>query len=159
MEQQLPLFAATLAPSEQKTIRKALTLLERQLREPGASFTSTTAARDWLRLHMAGLEREAFVVLFLDNQNRLITHEPLFTGTINHTQIHPREVVKSSLKHNAAAIIVAHNHPSHEAEPSHADRQITTRLKQALDLVEIRLLDHWVIGGMAVVSFTERGWL
>ena len=159
MEQQLPLFASTLAPSEQKTIRKALTLLARQLREPGASFTSTTAARDWLRLHMAGLEREAFVVLFLDNQNRLITHETLFIGTINHTQIHPREVVKSSLKHNAAATIVAHNHPSHEAEPSHADRQITTRLKQALDLVEIRLLDHWVIGGMAVVSFTERGWL
>ena len=159
MEQQLPLFAATLPVAEQRTVRKALTLLERQLREPGASFTSTTAARDWLRLHMAGLEREAFVVLFLDNQNRLITHETLFIGTINHTQIHPREVVKSSLKHNAAAIIVAHNHPSHEAEPSHADRQITTRLKQALDLVEIRLLDHWVIGGMAVVSFTERGWL
>ncbi|TBL65019.1 RadC family protein [Hafnia alvei] len=159
MEQQLPLFAATLAPSEQKTIRKALTLLERQLREPGASFTSTTAARDWLRLQLATSEREEFMALFLDNQHRLIASETLFTGTINHTQIHPREVVKSSLKHNAAAIIVAHNHPSHEAEPSHADRQITARLKQALDLVEIRLLDHWVIGGMEVVSFTERGWL
>ncbi|TBL64583.1 RadC family protein [Hafnia paralvei] len=159
MEHQLPLFARELAPTDQHTIRKALTLLERQLREPGASFTSTTAVRDWLRLHMAGLEREAFVVLFLDNQNRFITHETLFTGTINHTQIYPREVVKSCLKHNAAAIIVAHNHPSHEAEPSHADRQITARLKQALDLVEIRLLDHLVIGGMEVVSFTERGWL
>ena len=159
MEQQLPLFARELASTDQQTIRKALTLLERQLREPGASFTSTSAARDWLRLQMAGLDREVFVVLFLDNQNRLITHEVLFTGSINSTEVHPREVAKSGLKHNAAAIIVAHNHPSHEVEPSQADRQITVRLKQALDLVEIRLLDHLVIGGMEVVSFTERGWL
>lgn len=159
MEKQLPLFAATLAPSEQKTIRKALTLLARQLREPGASFTSTTAARDWLRLQLATSEREEFTALFLDNQHRLIAHETLFTGTLNQTQIHPREVVKSGLKHNCAAVIVAHCHPSGLAEPSNADRQITARLKQALDLVEIRLLDHLVIGGMDIVSFSERGWL
>lgn len=159
MEQPLPLFTATLAPSEQKTIRKALTLLERQLREPGASFTSTTVARDWLRLQLATSEREEFTALFLDNQHRLIAHETLFTGTINHTQIHPREVVKSSLKHNCAAVIVAHCHPSGLAEPSNADRQITTRLQQALDLVDIRLLDHLVVGGMDIVSFFERGWL
>ena len=159
MEKQLPLFAATLAPSEQKTIRKALTLLARQLREPGAPFTSTTAARDWLRLQLATSEREEFTALFLDNQNRLITHETLFTGTINHTQIHPREVVKSGLKHNCAAVIVAHCHPSGLAEPSNADRQVTTRLQQALELVDIRLLDHLVVGGMDIVSFSERGWL
>ena len=159
MEQQLPLFARELAPADQQTIREALTLLECQLREPGASFTSSNAVRDWLRLQLASLEREEFTVLFLDNQHRLIAHETLFTGTISHTQVHPREVVKAGLKHNAAAIIVAHCHPSGHAEPSNADRQVTTRMQQALDLVDIRLLDHLVVGGMEVVSFSERGWL
>ncbi|MFW0767269.1 RadC family protein [Trabulsiella odontotermitis] len=159
MEQQLPLFAVTLPACAQHTIREALALLERQLREPGASFTSSHAVRDWLRLQLASLEREEFIVLFLDNQHCLIAHETLFTGTINHTQVHPREVVKSALKHNAAAVIIAHCHPSGLAEPSQADRQITERLKQALDLVEIRLPDHLVVGGMDIVSFAERGWL
>lgn len=159
MEQQLPLFARELAPADQQTIREALTLLECQLREPGASFTSCGSVRDWLRLQLASLEREAFTALFLDNQHRLIAHETLFTGTINHLQVHPREVVKAALKHNAAAMLVAHCHPSGHAEPSEADRRITERLKQALDLVDIRLLDHLVVGGMEVVSFAERGWL
>ncbi|HII4325744.1 TPA: RadC family protein [Enterobacter cloacae] len=159
MEQQLPLFARELAPADQQTIREALTLLERQLREPGASFTSSHAVRDWLRLQLAALEREEFTALFLDNQHRLIAHEMLFTGTINHTQVHPREVVKTGLKHNCAAVIVAHSHPSGEAEPSQADRKITERLRAALELVEIRLLDHLVIGGMEIVSFAERGWI
>ncbi|EDQ0315045.1 hypothetical protein B6B25_005064, partial [Salmonella enterica subsp. enterica serovar Berta] len=120
MEKQLPLFAATLPLSAQQTIREALTLLEHQLREPGASFTSGSSVRDWLRLQLASLEREEFTVLFPDNQHRLITHETLFTGTINHTQVHPREVVKSGLKHNCAAVIVAHCHPSGLAEPGQA---------------------------------------
>lgn len=156
METQLPLFASKLPASAQHTIREALTLLERQLREPGASFTSSHAVRDWLRLQLATLEREEFVVLILDNQHRLIAHETLFTGTINHTQVHPRKVVKA---HNAAAMLVAHCHPSGHAEPSEADRRITERLKQALDLVDIRLLDHLVVGGMEIVSLAERGWL
>ncbi|EMW2203080.1 DNA repair protein RadC [Enterobacter hormaechei] len=159
MEQQLPLFAAELPASAQHTIREALTLLERQLREPGALFTSSHAVRDWLRLQLASLEREEFTALFLDNQHRLIAHETLFTGTINHTQVHPREVVKAGLKHNCAAVIVAHCHPSGVAEPSNADRQVTTRIQQALGLVDIRLLDHLVVGGMEIVSFSERGWL
>ena len=159
MEQQLPLFAAELPASAQHTIREALTLLERQLREPGALFTSSHAVRDWLRLQLASLEREEFTALFLDNQHRLIAHETLFTGTINHTQVHPREVVKAGLKHNCAAVIVAHCHPSGVAEPSNADRQVTTRIQQALDLVDIRLLDHLVIGGMDITSFAEKGWL
>ncbi|MGN7915720.1 RadC family protein [Enterobacter sp. 22466] len=159
MEQQLPLFARELAPTEQQTVRTAMTLLERQLREPGASFTSSHAVRDWLRLQLATLEREEFTALFLDSQHRLIAHDTLFTGTINHTQVHPREVVKAGLKHNAAAAILAHNHPSGEAEPSQADRLITGRLKQTLELVDIRLLDHLVIGGIDIVSFSERGWL
>lgn len=159
MEQQLPLFARALPPAEQQTIREALALLESQLREPGASFTSVHAVRDWLRLQLASLEREEFVVLFLDNQHRLIAHETLFTGTISHTQVHPREVVKAALKHNAAAMLVGHCHPSGHAEPGEADRRITERLKQALELVDIRLLDHLVIGGMNIVSFAEKGWL
>ena len=159
METQLPLFAAELPASAQQTIREALTLLECQLREPGASFTSSHAVRDWLRLQLATLEREEFVVLFLDNQHRLIAHETLFSGTINHTQVHPREVVKAGLKHNCSAVIVAHCHPSGEAEPSQADRKITERLRAALELVEIRLLDHLVVGGMDIISFSERGWL
>lgn len=159
METQLPLFAAELPASAQHTIREALTLLERQLREPGVSFTSSHAVRDWLRLQLATPEREEFTALFLDNQHRLIVYETLFTGTINHTQVHPREVVKAALKHNAAAVIVAHCHPSGYAEPSDADRRITERLRQALDLVDIHLLDHLVVGGMEITSFAERGWL
>lgn len=159
MEQQLPLFASELSLSAQQTVREALNLLERQLREPGATFTSTTAVRDWLHLQLATLEREEFVVLFLDNQHRLIVHETLFKGSISHTEVHIREVVKSCLRHNAAAVILAHNHPSGYAEPSDADRRITTLLKQALDLMDIRLLDHLVVGGMDIVSFAERGWL
>lgn len=159
MEYQLPLFARALPPAEQQTIREALTLLERQLRDPGASFTSSHAVRDWLRLQLASLEREEFIALFLDNQHCLIAHETLFTGTINHTQVHPREVVKSALKHNAAAVIIAHCHPSGLAEPSQADRQVTTRIQQALALVDIRLPDHLVVGGMDIISFSERGWL
>lgn len=159
MEQLLPLFARKLAPADQQTVRDALTLLEGQLHEPGVPFTSSHAVRDWLRLQLTSMEREEFTALFLDNQHRLIAHETLFTGTINHTQVHPREVVKSGLKHNCAAIIVAHCHPSGEAEPSQADRKITERLRAALELVEIRLLDHLVVGGMEIVSFSERGWI
>ena len=159
MEQQLPLFACKLAPTDQQTIRTALTLLECQLREPGAAFTSSNSVRDLLRLQLATLDREAFTVLWLDNQHRLIAHDTLFLGTINSITVHPREVVKSGLKNNAAAAGLAHNHPSGEAEPSQADRLITERLKQALELGDIRLLDHLVVGGMDIVAFAERGWL
>ncbi|EKS6643028.1 RadC family protein [Citrobacter braakii] len=159
MELQLPLFARELPLAAQHTIQEALSLLERQLREPGASFTSSSSVRDWLRLQLTLEEREEFTVLFLDNQHRLIAHETLFRGTINSMIVYPREVVKAGLKHNAAAAVLAHNHPSGYAEPSSADRQMTTRLQQALELVDIRLLDHLVVGGMEITSFAERGWL
>lgn len=159
MKQQLPMFACELPASAQRTILEALTLLERQLREPGTAFTSSHAVCDWLRLQLAPLGREAFTVQWLDNQHRLIADDMLFLGTINSINVHPREVVKAGLKHNAAAAVLAHNHPSGHSEPSDADRRITERLKQALDLVDIRLLDHLVVGGMDIVSFAERGWL
>lgn len=156
-------FELTASPAlpvtTRRTVQRALSLLEKHLREPGALFTSTAAVRDWLRLKMTGLEREVFMVLFLDNQHRLLECETLFSGTINSTEVHPREVVKAGLKHNAAAAVLAHNHPSGHSEPSDADRRITERLKQALDLVDIRLLDHLVVGRMDIVSFAERGWL
>ncbi|OVZ81729.1 RadC family protein [Yersinia intermedia] len=150
---------AEMPPSEQRTIRRALNLLAKQLREPGVAFTSTHVTRDWLRLHLAGLEREVFIVLWLDNQNRLLAQETLFTGTINSTTVHPRELLKSAMKHNAASAVLAHNHPSQLAEPSQADRQITDRIKTALELVDVRVVDHLVVGGLDIVSFAERGWL
>ncbi len=111
------------------------------------AFTSTRAAREWLILNMAGLEREEFRVLYLNNQNQLIAGETLFTGTINRTEVHPREVIKRALYHNAAAVVLAHNHPSGEVTPSKADRLITERLVQALGLVDIRVPDHLIVGG------------
>lgn len=132
MEQQLPLFAARLPPSAQQTIWEALTLLEWQIREPEASFTSSSTVRNWLRLHLATLDREAFTVLWLDNQHQLIVHDTPFYGAINTVTERPREVVKSGLKKNAAAAILAHNHLSALAQPSDVDRRITQRLKQGL---------------------------
>ena len=148
-----------ISPVAQRTIRHALTLLERQLREPGEAFTSSQAVRDWLRLQLTTLEREVFMALFLDNQHRLIAHETLFTGTINHTQVHPREVVKRALHFNAAAVILAHNHPSGATTPSQADKALTQRLVQALQLVDIRVPDHLIVGGMQILSFAEHGLL
>ncbi|WED21970.1 DNA repair protein RadC [Vibrio sp. JC009] len=104
-------------------------------------------------------QREAFYVLFLDNQNRVIKDEVLFEGTIDAASVYPREVVKRALYHGAAALILAHNHPSGVAEPSQADRRITRRLVDALGLVDIRVLDHFVVGDGEMVSFAERGWV
>ncbi|AMX06625.1 DNA repair protein RadC [Enterobacter asburiae] len=136
-----------------------MNLLDKHLRQPGVSFLSATETRDWLRLKMAVLEREEFVALFLDNQHQLLACETLFTGTINHTEVHPREIVKAALRHNAAAVILAHNHPSGMAEPSRADRLLTSNLQNTLLLVDVRVLDHLIIGHREIVSFAERGWL
>ncbi|MCK7121353.1 DNA repair protein RadC [Enterobacter roggenkampii] len=148
-----------MTPYAQRTIRRALNILERQLRESGAAFTTSSSVRDWLRLQLTQEQREEFSVLWLDNQHRLIAYDTLFLGTINTVTVHPREIVKAGLKHNAAAAVLAHNHPSGLAEPSHADRQMTERLKHTLELVDIHLLDHLVVGGMDVISFAECGWL
>ncbi|HDT4073235.1 DNA repair protein RadC [Klebsiella quasipneumoniae subsp. similipneumoniae] len=159
MEQSLIPLTPVLPLTAQRTVKRALTLLDRHLRETGVAFTSTQAARDWLKLKMAGLEREEFIVLYLNQQNQLIAHETLFTGTINSTEIHPREVVKRALYFNAATVIIAHNHPSGDPIPSQADKTVTLRLMQALALVDIHLLDHLIVGGIEIVSFAERGWL
>lgn len=161
MAQQGCLLPATsgLTPYAQRTIRRAINLLEKYLRQPGIPFTSSTAARDWLRLQLAGQEREVFMVLYLDNQHRLLESETLFAGSVNYVQVHPREVVKSALRFNAAVVVLAHNHPSGDPEPSKADRQITDRIKEVLALVDVKTLDHLVIGSEEIVSFAERGWI
>ncbi|ELS5415130.1 RadC family protein [Citrobacter freundii] len=159
MEKQLTLFTPELPLTSLRTIKRALSLLDQHLREPGVAFTSTQAARDWLRLKMGNLEREEFIVLYLNNQNQLLAHETLFTGTLSHTEVHPREVVKRALCFNAAAVIFAHNHPSGEVAPSQADKAITQRLVQALMLVEIRVPDHLIVGGRQIFSFAEHGLL
>ena len=123
------------------------------------ALNSPQAVRDYLCLKLGNLPREVFVVLFLDAQNRVLAQEELFAGTLTQTSVYPREVVKRALHHNAAAVILAHNHPSGVAEPSRADEMLTSALKQALGLVDIRVLDHFVIAGNVAVSFAERGWL
>ncbi|MGD8176314.1 RadC family protein [Marinimicrobium sp. ARAG 43.8] len=127
--------------------------------ESGDSLTSPTLVRNYLSAQLRHRPSEVFAVLFLDNQHRLKSFEELFQGTIDGASVYPREVVKRALAHNAAAVILAHNHPSGVAEPSQADRRITERLKAALELVDIRVLDHMVVGDGEVVSFAERGWL
>ena len=118
---------------------------------------SPQALRDWLRLHCAGLQHEVFIVLFLDSQNRLLSAAEMFRGTLTQTSVYPREVVKSALQRNAAAVVLAHNHPSGSAEPSRADEHLTQTLKAALALVDVRILDHFVVAGDQATSFAERG--
>jgi DNA repair protein RadC len=122
-------------------------------------FSEPSMVKHYLQ-YSIGLEtREVFMTLYLDSQHRLIKAEPLFYGTIDASPVYPRIVVQSALAHNAAAVILAHNHPSGVAEPSRADRMITERLTQAMSLVDIKLLDHFVVGDAEVISFAERGWL
>jgi DNA repair protein RadC len=132
--------------------------LQQQLQESTA-LTSPTATRSYLQARLRHYPHEVFSCLFLDNRHRVICFEELFRGTIDGASVYPREVVKRALAHNAAALILAHNHPSGIPEPSQADRQITDHLKRSLALVDIRVLDHIIVGEGEPVSLAERGWL
>lgn len=145
--------------NEQDIINQALTILEARLRNPEYAFSSPTDTFNYLKLKLADLEHEVFSVLYLDNQNRLLKSKELFRGTIDGAAVYPREVVKVALHFNAAAVILAHNHPSGITTPSKADKHITERLKAALELVDIRTLDHVIVGQGAPYSFAERGLL
>ena len=125
----------------------------------GEALSGPNLTRQYLTSRLRGLDQEVFAALFLDNQHQVLAFEELARGTIDGASVYPREVVKAALKRNAAAVIFAHNHPSGIAEPSAADRALTERLKSALALVDIRVLDHFVVGEGAPVSFAERGWL
>jgi len=146
------------AVCDDDVIAAALRIVSQRVATTDA-LSSPRATREYLALRFAGLEHEVFVSIFLNSRNRVIACEELFRGTIDGASVHPREVAKRALYHNAAAVILAHNHPSGVAEPSQADELITHRLKEALALIDVRVLDHLVIGGEVVESFAERGLL
>lgn len=165
------LFAATLTdfslvhglgPAKFAQLQAVLELARRAIGEDlqaGATLSSPAAVKQYLQLLLGAKTHEAFVVLFLDVKNRLIASEELFRGTLTHTSVYPREVVKAALGHNAASLMLAHNHPSGTPEPSPADFALTKALKQALALVDVRVLDHFVVAGRHVHSFAEHGQL
>ena len=141
-------------------LQAVLEMSRRALQEEmqcGDALNSPRAVRDYLRLLLGGRQHEVFLALFLDTQHRVIASEELFQGTLSQTSVYPREVVKRALAHNAPAMILAHNHPSGVAEPSQADQLLTAALKQALGLVDVRVLDHFVVTGGQTLSFAEKG--
>ncbi len=165
------LFAASLSdfsklnglgPAKYAQLQAVLELAKRSLSEElqaGVTLSSPQAVKQYLQLLLGGKAYESFAVLFLDVKNRLIACEELFRGTLTHTSVYPREIVKVALTHNAASVILAHNHPSGTPEPSAADHTLTQALKQALGLIDVRVLDHFVVAGKHVYSFTEHGQL
>lgn len=156
-----PLFSEDVEPSA--THRKcaiARELVLRSMRESldvGTALTSADLVREYLRLALTDRQYEVFMVLFLDAQNRVISIDEMFRGTLTQTAVYPREVVKAALRHNAAATIFAHNHPSGMPNPSQADRSLTRSLTEALALVDVRVLDHFIVAGPAILSFAECG--
>lgn len=158
----LPEFSSLngLGPAKYAQLQAVMELARRAIAEDikaGDALSSPQAVKQYLQLLLGNRPYESFAVLFVDVRNRLIAAEELFRGTLTHTSVYPREVVKCALGHNAASIILAHNHPSGNAEPSTADRNLTQALKQALSLVDIRVLDHFVVAGKQVYSFAEHG--
>jgi DNA repair protein RadC len=165
------LFAADLAdfsqmhgmgPAKFAQLMAVMEMAKRALQETlsaGDVLDAPETVREYLRLTLAARPHEIFMAVFLDAQNRVVSVEELFRGTLTQTSVYPREVVKGALYHNAASIIFAHNHPSGVVEPSQADRQLTAALKQALALVDVRVLDHFIVAGSQILSFAERGLL
>lgn len=142
----------------QAVLEMARRALQEEMRS-GDALNSPRAVREYLQLVLRGRQQEVFVALFLDAQHRVIVTEELFQGTLTQTSVYPREVVKRSLHHNAAAVIFAHNHPSGVAEPSQSDQMLTDALRQALQLVDVRVLDHFIVAGAGCLSFAEKGML
>jgi len=141
-------------------LQAALELSRRALQEEikrGDALNSPRAVRDYLQLLLGARQQEVFLVLFLDTQHRVLASEELFHGTLSQTSVYPREVVKRALAHNAAAVILAHNHPSGVAEPSQSDQLLTSALKQALAMVDVRVLDHFIVAVGQTMSFAEKG--
>lgn len=151
-----------LGPAKFSQLQAVLELARRALAEElktGITLAAPAAVKQYLQLKLGKHPYEAFAILFLDVKNRLIAYEELFRGTLTYTSVHPREIVKSALAHNAASIMLAHNHPSGSPEPSGADHKLTQSLKQTLALVDIRVLDHFIVAGHQVYSFAEHGQL
>lgn len=142
---------------EKAIIDEALAILGRQMRRPGQAITCPEDAASLARLHIGPEDREVVVCLFLDNKHRMIALETLSIGTIDTATVHPREVARAALRHNAAAVLLAHNHPSGDPRPSRADEWITVKIRDALELVEVRVLDHLVLGDEGFVSMKAMG--
>ena len=154
--------ASGLGPAKYTQLQAALEMARRHLGEGlqrGAPLTDPAATRRYLVAQLRDRPQEVFCCLYLDNRHRVIAFEDLFQGTLDGASVHPREVLRKVLAHNAAAVIFAHNHPSGVAEPSDADRRLTQRLKDSLALVDVRVLDHFVVGDGEAASFAERGLL
>ena len=145
--------------TDAELVKAALAASERLMRKAKDSLSSPAAVRSYLRLRMQHLQHEEFHVVFLDAQNRVIEAEQLFRGTLNQTSVYPREVVKRALAHNAAGVILAHNHPSGVAEPSFQDQALTRALSDSLALIDCKVLDHFIVAPGSSLSFAERGLL
>ena len=151
-----------LGPAKRAQFAAAMELARRSLQEKlkeSVALTSPGAVRDYLRLRLASRKEEAFVCIWLDAQHRAIDIEEPFRGTLTQTSVYPREIVKAALRINAAAVIFAHNHPSGVAQPSQSDELLTRNLKEALSLIEVKVLDHFIVAGNQAISFAERGLL
>lgn len=145
--------------ADDQVITEALRILAARLSRTGHTFDSPQAVKAYCTLELGGLEHEVFGCLFLDSQHRMIEFRRLFTGTLAQTSVYPREVVKAALQCNAGAVIFTHNHPSGSTEPSRADEHLTSTLKAALALIDVRVIDHMVVGATGCTSFAERGLL
>ena len=152
-------LALIAAQHEDWIIQQALTLLEKRVFKAGPSLNSPAAVRDYLRLKLVEEPNEVFAVVFLDSQHQVLAYEPLFKGSIDQTSVYPRVIVQRALALNASALILAHQHPSGITEPSTADRTLTDRLKAALAVVDIRVVDHFIVGKGNPFSFAEAGLL
>ncbi|MFA7243036.1 MAG: DNA repair protein RadC [Sulfuricellaceae bacterium] len=147
----------TIRAREDKAIYRAIRILEKRLGEEGEALNQPEAVRAYLKMRLAGEEREVFMVLFLNAQNRVISVEPMFYGTLTQVPTYPREVARRALHYNASAVIFAHNHPSGASEPTAGDNTITQAMKQSLALVDVQVLDHFIVAGKTMMSFAERG--
>ena len=151
-----------LGAAKSAQLSAAVELARRSLQEDlrsGAALTSPGGVRDYLRLTLAAREHEVFMCIWVDAQHRVLKLQEMFRGTLTQTSVYPREIVKAALESNAAAVIFAHNHPSGVAQPSQADELLTRNLKEALALVEVKVLDHFIVAGSHALSFAERGLL
>lgn len=151
-------FPKPLTHEQTKIVEQAEALFRSRVRE-GLQVSDPSAAGSMFRYRLAAHDREVFSVAFLTTKHRVIAVEDLFAGTIDSAEVFPREIAKRALEHNAAAVIVSHNHPSSELEPSLADKALTTRLKEALRILDIRLLDHFVVSTQGYTSMAARGWV
>lgn len=144
--------------AEKAVVDNALSILDRYMKKTEALLVSPDLVRSYLRLKLERRESEVFALVCLDSQHRAISYKELFFGTIDSASVYPREVVKTALAENAAAVILVHNHPSGISHPSNADRVLTQKLKDALALVDVRVLDHLVVGCGEITSLAELGW-